>query len=105
QRRAAPEMGFPEGPGAFGLRPRRRSLTDPPRVCSLAAPWLASKSLRQTGTGFMIRSTKDPGIILLEASAAAVNEDRLWGARVELFLGRLAPHIQVFHCKFVRISP
>ena len=57
QRRAGPEMGFPEGPGAFGLHLRRRSLTDPARVCSFAASWFATKSLRQTGTGFMIRST------------------------------------------------
>ena len=28
QRRDGPEMGFPEGPGAFGLRLRRASLTD-----------------------------------------------------------------------------
>ena len=28
QRRDGPAMGFPEGPGAFGLRRRRASLTD-----------------------------------------------------------------------------
>jgi len=33
-----------EGPGAFGRRQRRSSLTYSMRVCSFLAPWLAPKT-------------------------------------------------------------